>query len=230
MGTLEYEGGPGGGIFGQLQPPGRRHGHRGGPPALPGRHRQVGPDPAVQLAARRHGGPDPGLGPHPRRHHGHGRGLPAVPDEPGPGALATPGRRSSPSSAGVTAFVAATIACAQQDIKKVLAFSTVSQIGYMILAVGSGAYIAAIFLMVVPRLLQGPALPGGRLGDPRARRRAGPQAHGRPAQGHAVDHGHLHGGLAGHRRHPAARRASGPRATCWTTSTRTTSRCGPWAC
>ena len=49
---------------------------------------------------------------------------------------------------GVTAFVAATIATSQQDIKKVLAFSTVSQIGYMVLAVGTGAYIAAIFLMV----------------------------------------------------------------------------------
>jgi NADH-quinone oxidoreductase subunit L len=48
----------------------------------------------------------------------------------------------------VTAFVAATIATSQDDIKKVLAFSTVSQIGYMILAVGTGAYIAAIFLMV----------------------------------------------------------------------------------
>jgi NADH-quinone oxidoreductase subunit L len=49
---------------------------------------------------------------------------------------------------GVTAFVSATIATSQQDIKKVLAFSTVSQIGYMMLAVGTGAYIAAIFLMV----------------------------------------------------------------------------------
>jgi NADH-quinone oxidoreductase subunit L len=49
---------------------------------------------------------------------------------------------------GATAFVAATIATAQQDIKKALAFSTVSQIGYMVLAVGSGAYVAAIFLMV----------------------------------------------------------------------------------
>ncbi len=49
---------------------------------------------------------------------------------------------------GVTAFVAATIAATQQDIKKALAFSTVSQIGYMVLAVGTGAYIAAIFLMV----------------------------------------------------------------------------------
>jgi NADH-quinone oxidoreductase subunit L len=49
---------------------------------------------------------------------------------------------------GVTAFVAATIATSQKDIKKVLAFSTVSQIGYMVLAVGVGAYSAAIFLMV----------------------------------------------------------------------------------
>src|SRR3984957_3871768 len=55
----------------------------------------------------------------------------------------------------VTAFVAATIACAQQDIKKVLAFSTVSQIGYMILAVGSGAYVAAIFLMVAHAFFKG---------------------------------------------------------------------------
>ena len=49
---------------------------------------------------------------------------------------------------GATAFVAATIASAQQDIKKGLAFSTVSQIGYMVLAVGTGAYVAAIFLML----------------------------------------------------------------------------------
>jgi len=55
----------------------------------------------------------------------------------------------------VTAFVAATIACAQQDIKKVLAFSTVSQIGYMVLAVGSGAYVAAIFLMVCHAFFKG---------------------------------------------------------------------------
>jgi len=59
------------------------------------------------------------------------------------------------SIGAVTAFVAATIACAQQDIKKVLAFSTVSQIGYMILAVGSGAYIAAVFLMVAHAFYKG---------------------------------------------------------------------------
>ena len=49
---------------------------------------------------------------------------------------------------GLTAFVAATIATSQQDIKKVLAFSTVSQIAYMVMAVGSGAYVAAMFLMI----------------------------------------------------------------------------------
>ena len=47
-----------------------------------------------------------------------------------------------------TAFFAATIAVAQNDIKKVLAYSTVSQLGYMFLAVGSGAYVAAIFHMI----------------------------------------------------------------------------------
>ncbi len=47
-----------------------------------------------------------------------------------------------------TALFAATIAVAQNDIKKVLAYSTVSQLGYMFLAVGSGAYVAAVFHMV----------------------------------------------------------------------------------
>jgi NADH-quinone oxidoreductase subunit L len=62
--------------------------------------------------------------------------------------LSNSGRWTIGIIGGVTAFVAATIATSQKDIKKVLAFSTVSQIGYMVLAVGAGAYSAAIFLMV----------------------------------------------------------------------------------
>ena len=46
---------------------------------------------------------------------------------------------------GFTAIFAATIAITQNDIKKVLAYSTVSQLGYMILAVGVGNYTAAFF-------------------------------------------------------------------------------------
>ena len=44
-----------------------------------------------------------------------------------------------------TALIAATIALTQTDIKKVLAYSTISQLGYMFLACGVGAYTAAIF-------------------------------------------------------------------------------------
>ena len=44
-----------------------------------------------------------------------------------------------------TAFMAATIAITQHDIKRVLAYSTVSQLGYMVLGLGVGAYSAALF-------------------------------------------------------------------------------------
>ncbi|MDQ3681699.1 MAG: NADH-quinone oxidoreductase subunit L, partial [Bacteroidota bacterium] len=44
-----------------------------------------------------------------------------------------------------TALLAATIALKQNDIKKVLAYSTISQLGYMFLALGTGAYVAAVF-------------------------------------------------------------------------------------
>jgi NADH-quinone oxidoreductase subunit L len=48
----------------------------------------------------------------------------------------------------LTALVAATIAVGQNDIKKVLAYSTVSQLGFMFFAIGSGAYIAAMFHVI----------------------------------------------------------------------------------
>ena len=46
---------------------------------------------------------------------------------------------------GATAIMAATVAITQNDIKKVLAYSTVSQLGYMFLAAGVGAFFVAIF-------------------------------------------------------------------------------------
>ncbi len=52
------------------------------------------------------------------------------------------------SVAAFTAFFAATIALTQNDIKKVLAYSTVSQLGYMFMGVGIGAYAAGMFHLV----------------------------------------------------------------------------------
>jgi NADH-quinone oxidoreductase subunit L len=49
----------------------------------------------------------------------------------------------------ITALFAATVALVQNDIKRVLAYSTISQLGYMFLAVGVGAYSAAIFHMIM---------------------------------------------------------------------------------
>lgn len=48
----------------------------------------------------------------------------------------------------LTAIVAATVALTQNDIKGVLAYSTVSQLGFMFLALGAGAYTAALFHVV----------------------------------------------------------------------------------
>jgi NADH-quinone oxidoreductase subunit L len=50
--------------------------------------------------------------------------------------------------AALTSFLAATIAITQNDIKKVLAYSTISQLGYMFMAIGVGAYTAGLFHLV----------------------------------------------------------------------------------
>src|SRR6202043_3309539 len=49
---------------------------------------------------------------------------------------------------GITMFVAATVAVVMTDIKKVLAYSTVSQLGYMMLALGVGGWVAGLFHLI----------------------------------------------------------------------------------
>ena len=127
-----------------------------------------------------------------------------------------------------TAFVAATIACAQQDIKKVLAYSTVSQLGYMFLAIGCGAYEAAIFLMVAHAFFKGLLFLGAGsaihgLHDEQDLKRMGNLRHYMPHHLH-----HLRHRLAGIAAVPRCR-ASGPRATCWRTPGPPTRPCGWWA-
>ena len=49
---------------------------------------------------------------------------------------------------GITLFLAATIAIVATDIKTVLAYSTVSQLGYMMLALGVGGWVAGLFHLI----------------------------------------------------------------------------------
>ncbi len=81
-----------------------------------------------------------------------------------------------------TAFFAATIGLAQNDIKKVFAYSTVSQLGYMFLGLGIGAFSGRHLPPDDARVLQGAAVPRRRQRDPRLARRTGPAQNGRPPQ------------------------------------------------
>lgn len=65
-----------------------------------------------------------------------------------PGDPLTPALSAMAFIGAFTALFAATIAVAQNDIKRVLAYSTISQLGYMIAALGVGAYMAAAFHLV----------------------------------------------------------------------------------
>ena len=47
-----------------------------------------------------------------------------------------------------TAFFAGTVGCVQNDIKRIIAYSTCSQLGYMFLAAGLGAYPVAMFHLI----------------------------------------------------------------------------------
>ena len=170
----------------RVPPGGRRrrrpdHGHDHRRDALRRRHRQVGPDPALHLAARRHGRPHAGLRAHPRRHHGHRRRLPDVPHQPGavaasadwvPTLIAWIGRhhrargrhhRHRPDGhqegAGVLDGQPARLHVPGRRRRRLL-----------------GRHLPHDH----PRLLQGLPVPRLRLGDPRDARRAGHAAHGQP--------------------------------------------------
>ena len=81
----------------------------------------------------------------------------------------------------ITLFIAATIAITATDIKRVLAYSTVSQLGYMMLALGVGGWLAGTVPPLHPCLFQGPAVPLLGLGDSRHGHQRD-AADGRPAK------------------------------------------------
>ena len=142
---------------------------------LPDRRRdvEVGPVHPAHLAARRHGRPHAGVGADPRRHHGRGRHLHGRPPlracSSRASSIGTARRSTCSPSIGARhrAVRRRCLAFVQNDIKKVLAYSTVSQLGYMVMALGVGAWTAAHLPPLHPRLLQGLPVPRLRLGQPR---------------------------------------------------------------
>ena len=115
------------------------------PAAVHGRHGQVGAVPAAHLAAGRDGRPDARLGADPRRHHGHRRRLPRRAHVAAVRTVSHTALTVVTLVGAITAFFAATVGLVQNDIKRVIAYSTCSQLGYMFVALGVGAYGAAIF-------------------------------------------------------------------------------------
>ena len=103
----------------------------------------------------------------------------------------------------LTALFAATIGLRQYDIKKVLAYSTVSQLGYMFLAVGTGAYVAGVFHLVTHAFFKALLFLG-----------AGSVIH---AMHHAYHATHSPRGRAGHAQHGRAPAlpCRGPSALMW---------------
>jgi NADH-quinone oxidoreductase subunit L len=78
-----------------------------------------------------------------------------------------------------TAILAATIALKQNDIKKVLAYSTVSQLGYMFLGLGVGAYTGAVFHVMTHAFFKALFIFGSRQCDTCYGRRTGSAQYGR---------------------------------------------------
>ena len=79
----------------------------------------------------------------------------------------------------LTAFFAGLIAFSQNDIKKVLAYSTVSQLGFMVAAAGMGAYVAAMFHLITHAFFKALLFLG-----------SGSVIHGMEHGHHEISHGH----------------------------------------
>lgn len=88
-----------------------------------------------------------------------------------------------------TAIFASTIAVAQWDIKRVLAYSTISQLGFMVAAIGTGAYVAALFHLITHAFFKALLFLG-----------SGSVIHGVE---HGLHHVHEHGGHGSHDAHAA---------------------------
>ena len=87
----------------------------------------------------------------------------------------------------ITALFMGLLGLVQNDIKRVIAYSTLSQLGYMTVALGASAYAAGIFHLLTHAFFKAAAVPGRRVGDYRPASSAGYAANGRTQEIYA-DH------------------------------------------
>ena len=106
---------------------------------------QVGAGAAARVAAGLDGRPDPDLGADPRRDDGDRRHLHGRAHVAAVRAVARPRSNFVLFIGATTAFFTGLIGIVQNDIKRVVAYSTLSQLGYMTVALGVSAYSAAVF-------------------------------------------------------------------------------------
>ena len=156
-------------------------------------HRRDGQEravPAARLAARFDGRPDADLRADPRGDDGDGRHLHGGAHVAAVRAVATRRCRFVLVIGAITALFMGFLGIIQNDIKRVVAYSTLSQLGYMTVALGASAYSVGGVPPDDARVLQGAAVPRRRLGDHRHAPRPGHAQDGRPAQVHAdhLDH------------------------------------------
>ena len=121
--------------------------------------------------------------------------------------IGTPGTAASTrwrSIGGITVIIGAALAFVQDDIKKVLAYSTISQLGYMVMALGVGAWTAAVFHLFTHAFFKADLFLGAgsvsHSGSHHSLRHE--EGHGRAAEVHAADV------LDVHHRHRSRSRAS----------------------
>ena len=108
-----------------------------------------------------------------------------------------------------TAFLAGTVALVQPDIKRVLAYSTISQLGYMFLALGVGAYGAAIFLVITHAFFKATLFLGAGTVIHGNADNQDMRIMGRLPQVHAVHRDRVRHRVPRHRRRAALRRVLG---------------------
>ena len=120
---------------------------------------KIGAVPAARLAARLDGRPDADLRADPRRDHGDRRHLHGGAHVAAVRAVRHGAVASCMVIGAITALFMGFLGIIQNDIKRVVAYSTLSQLGYMTVALGASAYSVGGVPPDDARLLQGAAVP-----------------------------------------------------------------------